>query len=159
VTADDQRVGARAQEVLERVVRLEGVAIVPRSQALHVVVAYAVAQEQRAERGLDRERTRERAEDAPSTIGEEGASVRVGERAHLIGEQPALVVAKHDQRARVLEQRDAALDVAATVGDVADAEDAAHPLSSEELERAFERAIFGVDVADQTEDARWNSSH
>ena len=147
VAADDEGV-AGGDEVREIGVDLERVAIVVRAELGHVAFAEAVAEKKRAGGGGEFAGGRERCEKRARRVADHEG--RVGERAHLVREEPALVVAAHREHAVIGEQGAAAIDVAAAIGDIADREDRVDAWR-EECEDRGEEVVLGMDVADQAE--------
>jgi hypothetical protein len=74
-----------------------------------------------------------------------------GEIAQLIGKQPAVVIACNGHYAVTLEQLATAVDISPAVCNISDAEDAIQLLIGKMVERYCEKAVFGMDVADDTE--------
>ncbi len=135
------------EELLQRVVGLEGVAEVIVGEATHVVGAQPVTEEKRAGHGLVVARGGERLEEAALFRVERGEGT--GQVAELILERPAVVVAPHDIDAGGGEQAAAAGGVARTVDDVADGEDAVEREAGQVIEHALEGLVLRVDVADR----------
>lgn len=151
VAAGGQREGRIGEQLGEREVGLEVVALVVRAQADHVVGADAVAEQEVAARGREAAGGRQRGEVGEGRGGEVDGLVGVPEAAQLVAEEPAIVVAAHDLDAVGGQEGAAAVEVARAVGEVADGEHGVEGLSLEPCEDEGEAAILGVEIAEQGE--------
>jgi hypothetical protein len=151
VALDDDPAPAIAQ-LHEVVVHVEGVAEVIGADAVHVVRGETVAQEHR--RAVRRERLvrpRERAQERGRGGRQRVEPVTVPEIEPGPLEAPAVVVAAHGHGPGRRQQLGAAVGVARSGDDVADAPDRVEPALREVVEQRSEPLVASVDVADHAD--------
>src|SRR5262249_30554913 len=127
--------------------------VIPWPDAGHVVFAQTVAEQRRAGYSLELAPQREFFDKLPRTRIEFDPCVGVRQIAHLVLEQPPLVVTPNARDVVFDQQLDRMIRIARPVDDVADRADQIETPRLEESQRGLQTVVFAMNVAENSDAA------